>query len=97
MVNTDWLDLKFVVYCLITNSTDCKYFAFAFCTTLFCIFAKSFGNFKNLLQKLNKKNYHKSTNMDSSKQRKQNNEEAERLARPMARRRARRTKAREDC
>ena len=28
--------------------------------------------------------------MDSSKQRKQNNEEAERLARPMARRRARR-------
>ena len=83
MVNTDWSDLKFVVYCLITNSTDCKYFAFGFCTALFCIFAKSFGNFNNLLQKLNKKNYHKSTNMYSSKQRKQNNEEAERLARPM--------------
>ena len=55
MANTDWLDLKVVVYCLITNSTDCKYFASAFCTTLFCIFAKRFGNFNNLLQILNKK------------------------------------------
>ena len=45
MANTDWPDLKFIVDWLITNSTDSKYLAF--CSTIFCIFAKRFGNFHN--------------------------------------------------
>ena len=48
MANTDWPDLKFIVDWLITNSTDSKQKSkFAFCSTIFCIFAKRFGNFHN--------------------------------------------------
>ena len=49
MANTDWSDLKFVVDQVIHEFNWQQIFSFAFCTIVFCIFAKSFGNFNNNL------------------------------------------------